>query len=60
MAGGEGSPLAYRKSNLSIQMYPALLRYMSIFIFKHINTTSTADCVGASIVNCLKIKSTYT
>ena len=30
MAGGQGSRLAYRESNLSIYMYPARLRYMLI------------------------------
>ena len=46
MAGGLGSPLAYRESNLSIQVYLARLRYMSI-LFLNILTllahTQSAD-----------------
>ena len=46
MAGGLGSHLAYRESNLSIYVYPARLRYMSI-LFLNILTllapTQSAD-----------------
>ena len=46
MAGGLGSHLAYRESNLSIYVYTALLRYMSI-LFLNVLTllapTQSAD-----------------
>ena len=46
MAGGLGSHLAYRESNLSISVYPARLQYLSI-LFLNILTllapTQSAD-----------------
>ena len=52
MAGGLGSPLAYRESNLSIYVYPARLRYMSILFLNIITLlapTQSADNLFHSI-----------
>ena len=46
MAGGQGSPLAYRESNLSISMYPALLRYMPILFLNTLTLLAPTQSAG--------------
>ena len=43
MAGGQGSPLAYRESDLSILLYPALLTYMSILFLNMLTLLAPAQ-----------------
>ena len=46
MAGQLGSPLAYREFDLSVEVYPALIRYMSILfinILTLVAPTQSAD-----------------